>query len=93
MSIQYQKILSENYGFSSEENTTTSGEAQTGGNSNPRNEQGGNTMNGLPTPPIPKLGENLLQINVYLDTLSEQIIATTATYAGVTALYLHLINY
>ena len=44
---------------------------------------GGNTNNGLPTPPKPKLGENLLQINVYLDNLSEQIIATTATYAPV----------
>ena len=42
------------------------------------------TEKGLPTPQIPKLGENLLQINVYLDNLSEQIIATTATYAPVT---------
>ena len=87
-------MLSESFGFTSEESTTTSGEATTGGNANARNGQGGNTGNdGPPTPPIPKLGENLLQINVYLDTLSEQIIATTATYAGVTALYVHLMYY
>ena len=78
--------MSDNYGFSSDESTTTtSGDGTTGGNAIVRNQQGDR---GLPTPPIPKLGENLLQINVYLDTLSEQIIATTATYAGVIAITL-----
>ena len=44
---------------------------------------GGKTKDENPTHPKQNLGENLLQINVYLDNLSEQIIATTATYAPV----------
>ena len=85
-----QRILSNDYGFTTtEDTTTTSGDAEavaTAAEARPneqKTQQGGNTNNGLPTPPVPKLGENLLQINVYLDTLSEQIIATTATYSMV----------
>ena len=82
-----QRILSDDYGFTTTEETTTTTTTTTTTKGARSNEQKTtaepNTKTGLPKPPEPKLGENLLQINVYLDTLSEQIIATTATYSMV----------
>ena len=83
------------YGFAEDVTTTTTGVAEaTGAGSRTSTTKevvaetsgagsGGKTKNENPTHPKQNLGENLLQINVYLDNLSEQIIATTATYAPV----------
>lgn len=66
---QYEGILSLSYGFISPPSTTTEDKNCESGDVS--------TSDAGPT-----LANNLLQINVYFDTLSEQAIETKATYGG-----------